>query len=391
MAHVSSKVAAGLVIAVILIALLLQRLTRRVSPFQPSANRDRNAWGSLDAGTAQQLQLILDEDVNALGVPGLQAFVRAADGRTWSGTSGTVDLGRKTLLRRDHVLRVGSITKTFTAVIILKLVEAGQLSLDDSLAEWFPGVPNAGVITIRQLLDHSSGIPEFLQDPEVIVKSILPSIRWKPQDLIDIALKKQPAFAPGSGWTYSNTNYLLLGLIAERLTGESAAELLRRQIIDPLDLAHTYFLPYEAAPAMLVPGFDRDLSRFPGMLDIGPANTSWATAAFTSGALASTADDLGAFYHSLFAGELLSPASMQQMTTFISADNPGFDEQNGYGLGLMRMEAGGQELIGHVGEFMGSTAIAMYAPEAGDLVVVTTNLSYPDLVKVLLQLRRVME
>jgi D-alanyl-D-alanine carboxypeptidase len=232
-------------------------------------------------------------------------------------------------------------------------------------------------------------LPEFLQNPEVIMKSILPSQRWRPEEMIAIALKSPPAFLPGEGWSYSNTNYVLLGLIAERVTGQTAAELLRARIIDPLDLQHTYFVPYEAAPPMLVTGYDRDLSRFPGMLDISPANTSWATAAFTSGSLASSADDLGAFYHSLFAGELLPPSAMQQMTTFVRADNPGFESQNGYGLGLMRLEAGGVEYIGHVGEFMGSTAIGMYAPDSGDLIVVTTNLSFPDLVGTLTALHAV--
>jgi D-alanyl-D-alanine carboxypeptidase len=106
-------------------------------------------------------------------VPGLQAFVRRSDGRTWSGTSGTTDLARRVALRSDDILRVGSVTKTFTAVLILKLVEEGVLSLDDSLAKWFPNFPNAEAITVRQLLNHSSGIPEFLDSPGVLMKSIL--------------------------------------------------------------------------------------------------------------------------------------------------------------------------------------------------------------------------
>lgn len=146
-------------------------------------------------------------------------------------------------------------------------------------------------------------------------------------------------------------------------------------------------MPYEQAPDTLVPGFDRDLSHFPGMLEIGKGDTSWPTAAFTSGALVSNADALSLFYESLFAGKLLSPTMMKEMTTYIPASNPGFPEQKGYGLGLMRLEAKGQEFVGHVGEFMGSTAVAMYAPDRQDLIVVTSNLSYPDLLKVLLSLQ----
>ena len=346
------------------------------------------AWGSLDSETAQRLQSLLDEDVNRLRVPGLQAFVRTSAGRTWSGSSGTTDLARKELLGREHVLRVGSVTKTLTAVLILQLVEEGYLSLDDPLAKWFPSFPNAEAIRVRQLLNHSSGIPEFLDTPDVLMKSIIPSTKWQPQELLDIAAKRKPYFAPGGAWHYSNTNYILLGLIAERITGKTSAELLRSSIIDPLMLANTYFVPYEQAPATLVRGFDRDLSHFPGLLDIGTGDTSWATAAFTSGALASTADDLGVFYERLFAGALLSPSMMTDMTTFVEAVNPGFEAQDGYGLGLMRLKVDGQELIGHVGEFMGSTAIAMYAPDKHFIIVVNANLSYPDLVSVVADLQK---
>jgi D-alanyl-D-alanine carboxypeptidase len=374
------------VLALILIALLVRRLTRSVPRFSLPPARSLEAWGSLDAATAGRLQTILDEQVNLLGVPGLQAFVRTSDGKTWSGTSGTIDLARRTLMRRDHVLRVGSTTKTFTAVLILKLVEEGRLSLEDPLAKWFPDFPRAPAITVRQLLDHSTGIVDVLET-EVLMKSIVPWTVWGPEELVSIAAKAEPQFAPGAEWGYSNTNYILLGMIAEKIAGDETARLLREQIFAPLQLRNTYFVPYETAPVTLVRGWDRDLSHFPGMLDVGEKDTSWATAAFTSGALASTADDLGVFYGALFAGELLSPASMSAMTSFIPADNPGFEQQNGYGLGLMRIELDGIQMIGHVGQFMGSTAIAMYAPEANHLIVVTCDLSYPDLVGVVAELQ----
>jgi D-alanyl-D-alanine carboxypeptidase len=180
-------------------------------------------------------------------------------------------------------------------------------------------------------------------------------------------------------------------MIAERVTGKTIAQLLRDDIFTPLELGNTYFVPYEQAPAMLVPGFDRDLSHFPGLLEVGRGDTSWPTAAFASGALASTADDLGVFYENLFDGSLLSPSTMNEITTYISASNPGFPEQNGYGLGLMRLEVDGQELVGHVGEFMGSTAIAMYAPDKHDIIVVTSNLSYPNVLEVLVDLREAIQ
>jgi D-alanyl-D-alanine carboxypeptidase len=389
MLNINWKLAIGIIIALIIVTISVIRLTRSVHPFEPPGERQLTRWGSLNIETAQKMQALLDEDVNLLKVPGLQAFVLTSDGKTWSGTSGTTDLARRNLMQRDDVLRVGSVTKTFTAVIVLKLFEESRLSLDEPIVKWFPDFPNAEVITVRHLLNHTSGIPEII--PKVLMKSIIPSTYWNPEELVDIIAKDELSFTPLGTFEYSNTNYILLGLIAEKISGKPFVQQLHEQIIDPLRLEHTYFVPYEPAPVDLVTGFDRDLSSFPGMLDISKENTSWATAAFASGALASTADDLGVFFKSLFTGEMLSPSTMTEMTTFVSASNPGFSEQNGYGLGLMRIEVDGQELVGHVGEFMGSTAIAMHSPEKKYIIVITCDLSYPDLVKVLTDLQENIE
>ena len=383
------KLVVGIVVGLIVVAAAVMRLTRSVSPFVPPANCQISPWGTLDRETAQKLQAVLDQEVNLQAVPGFQAFVRTADGKTWSGTSGTTDLARKHLMQRDDVLRIASTTKTFTAVLVLKLVQDGQLNLDDFIAKWFPNIPNAETITVRHLLNHSSGIAEIIQ--RRIMKSIISSTYWQRKDLLKLIAEDKPAFTPGSQFAYSNSNFILLGYIVEDITGKTVLQLLHEQIIDPLHLEHTYFVPYEQAPASLVTGFDRDLSHFPGMLDITPENTSWATLAFTSGAMASTADDLGIFFENLFAGKFLSPAPMKEMTTFIPASNPGFEAQTGSGLGLMRLEVDGQELYGHVGQFMGSTSIAMVSPDKGYTIVVTSNLSNPDLVAVLASLQEVIK
>ena len=147
------------------------------------------------------------------------------------------------------------------------------------------------------------------------MKSIIPSTYWKRDELLKLIAQDQLLFAPGARFEYSNSNFILLGFLIEDVTGKPVLQLLHEQILDPLNLKNTYFIPYEPAPARLVTGYDRDLTKFPGMLDIGPANTSWATLAFTSGAIASTADDLGVFFDNLFAGKLLSPAMMEEMKT----------------------------------------------------------------------------
>lgn len=385
MKRLNWKLAAGVLLVIIAVA-VVWRLTRRVSPYVPPESTDFNSPQTVDTATARRLQTILDQDLNQLKIPGMQAYIRTADGKTWSGASGTTDLGRKRALQPDHILRVGSVTKTFTAVVVLKLVEEGYLSLEDALVRWYPDFPNAETITIRQLLNHTSGIPEII--PKILAKSIIPSTYWQTQKLVEIAAGEKPLFTPGSAFSYSNANYILLGLIAEKVTGKTAVQLLHEIIIDPLGLQHTFFVPYEQAPAALVPGWDRDLSHFPGMLDIGVKNTSWATGAYTSGALISNASDLATFYEDLFDGALLSPAMMNEMTAYTDAPNPGFSEQTGYGLGLMQLDIEGQELVGHVGQFMGSTAIAVVSPEEKYIIVVVCDLSYPRLTEVVADLQR---
>jgi D-alanyl-D-alanine carboxypeptidase len=373
-------------VLVALASVVVWRLTRSVSIYLPPKSRDLSSSGTVDDATAQRLQAILDEDLNKLRIPGMQAFIHTADGKTWSGTSGTTDLRRKQAMKPDDILRVGSVTKTFTAVIILKLVEEGNLSLDDTLSRWYPDFPNAERITIRQLLNHTSGIPEII--PLILMKSIISSTFWQTQELVKIANREKPLFTPGSAFSYSNTNYILLGLIAEKVTAKTAVQLLHEIIIDPLGLQHTFFVPYEKAPSTLVPGWDRDLSHFPGMLDIGVKNTSWATGAYTSGALISNASDLATFFDDLFSGALLSPAMMKEMTTYIDAPNPGFSEQTGYGLGLMQLDIDGHELVGHVGQFMGSTAIAVVSPRENYTIVVVCDLLFPRLTDVVADLQR---
>jgi len=381
------KLAIGILLGVIVLIAAGLQFTRRVRPYVQPADRQISAWGTLDDSTAQRLQAALDAEVNLQKVPGMQAFVRTADGSTWSGASGTTDLARRDPMQRDDVLRIGSTTKTFTAVLVLKLVEEGRLGLDDPLAKWFPNIPNAEAITIRDLLNHSSGIPEII--PKGLMRSILPSTYWTRDQLLQLIAGDKPLFTPGSQFSYSNSNYILLGFIVEDITGKPILQLLHERILDPLNLQNTYFIPYEPAPARLVAGFDRDLAKIPGMLEIAPDNTSWATLAFSSGAIASNADDLGVFFDNLFEGKLLSHVTMEEMMTFIPAVNPGLDAQTGSGLGLMRFEVGGQELLGHVGEFMGSSSIAVYSPEKGYTITITCNLSYPDMTAVVASLQEI--
>ncbi|HLA06704.1 MAG TPA: serine hydrolase domain-containing protein [Anaerolineales bacterium] len=358
------------------------RSMEKVAPYQPPADRDLSGWGTMDQETATRLESALDADVNRLGVPGFQVSLQTADGQTWYGVSGTVDPQRRVPLRRDHLMRIGSVTKTFVAVVILQLVEEDRLSLDDKLARWFPQFPDADRITIRDLLTHRSGIFNFLESPKVLASLFFSHYTWEAQALIDIAAESKSVYAPGETYYYSNTNYVLLGLIAEQVTGEDSAALIRERISTPLGLHDTYLVPNENAPEALVSGYDRDLIPLPGLFENTPDNISISTAAYTSGAMISTAEDLRIFYDGLFSGKLISPAMLKETTTFLPATDSGTPQLTGYGLGLFRLEIGGEEVWASLGEFIGSMTMVVYSPSQHDIVAIIGNLSLYDYVSV---------
>ena len=204
----------------------------------------------------QDLQRDLDA-ITATGVPGVLAEVRAG-GRQLRGTSGVANLDSRKPVSPNGFFRIGSNTKTFISVVVLQLVAEHRLSLDDTVGHWLPGVVhgngNDGTkITVRELLQHTSGLHNYTDDLQAQITSLeayskLEFHQFSRQDLLDIALAHQPDFAPGAGWNYSNTNYILLGMIIEKVTHHSWANEVTRRIIAPLGLHHTY-APGTAPPA----------------------------------------------------------------------------------------------------------------------------------------------
>jgi len=374
------KIYALFLSVLVLLFSLLPITLRKVSIYQPPSTRERFGWGTMPQKTAASLQSVLDEDVNRFGVPGIQVALQDANGSTWYGISGTIDPQRHIPMQPDHILRIGSATKTFTAVVILQLVEEGCLGMDDKLANWFPDFPNAQTITVRDLLSHRSGIYEILENPAVRFSLFLPQKIWQPQELVDIAAQEKPHEL--GKYYYSNTNYILLGLIAEQVAGQEMATLYRQRIFEPLGLNNTWFVPYETMPTNLISGYDRDMIPLPGLCELEPNSVSAATAAFTSGAMVSTAEDLLKFYTGLFSGRLLSAASLEAMTTFYDASDPGTPQLTGYGLGLFQLEINGEVVWASLGEFIGFMTIVAYSPIEHDTIAIIGNLSLFDYVSV---------
>lgn len=277
-----------------------------------------------------KLQQALDEIVAAGGV-GAVAEVRDEHG-VWRGSSGVAALG-KGRPAPDSLTRIGSITKSFLATVVLQLAESGKLRLDDPVETWLPGmVPNGEQITLRHLLNHTSGIADVLQTLPLRPPSEYLKVRWRtwtPTELIARATSLRPTNpVPGRVYKYSNTGYLLLGLVVEKATGTSYAEQIRSRIIRPLKLQRTSLpgtFPFLIGPHLhgYLPVAEN--GQPPRPVDITARNPSIMGAA---GEMVSTTADVNRFYAALFGGELLGPAELAEMT------RP--EPPSTYGLGIRR-------------------------------------------------------
>jgi D-alanyl-D-alanine carboxypeptidase len=291
------------------------------------------------------------------GYPGLLVGVWGAHGERFVRAYGAGALaGRRAVpLRAADRFRVGSITKTMTATVVLRLVQERRLRLDTPLSAFYPGVLHAHQIAIRQLLDHTSLIPDLDRTtPESLLRA--PHQRFDPGEVIGAALT-QPFFAPP--WGYSDTNYLLLGQIVERITHRSLAHELRRDVFRPLGLAHTSFDPGTRVPAPAAHGYTLLNGR---TVDVTRWTTSYAGAA---GAVVSTLADLRRWAPALARGALLDRSLQRARLRWVQTGQPGFE----YGLGIFRIAG----FVGHNGLLPGYDCTVLYSPAQHTTIVVLGN------------------
>ncbi|MEV8626288.1 serine hydrolase domain-containing protein [Streptomyces sp. NPDC051079] len=297
----------------------------------------------------------VQQSLNALvrddGMPAALASVQDRNGRTRTYTAGVGDLATGSKVPKDGQVRIGSNTKTFTAVVVLQLVAEGKVGLDASVDTYLPGlVRGEGIdgrnITVRQLLQHTSGLPEYgnhIDDDEIRYRYT------EPRELLDIALRYPADAAPGTTWGYSNTNYVLAGLIVQKVTGRPLAEQIDRRIIKPAGLRHTYF-PAPGDMTIREPhpkGYHRNPADGP-LREFTQMDPSWAWAA---GQLISTNSDLNRFFGALLGGRLLPAAQLAQMRTTVAVGGPSGLR---YGLGLTsRPLSCGGVYWGHGGDIAG--------------------------------------
>lgn len=249
--------------------------------------------------------------------------------------------GRKSDIHTKY--RIGSITKTFTAALVMKAVEAGKLSLDDKLSKWFPTVPKADSINIRQMLGHRSGIENFTNAVDYLSWNTKPHTKTQ---VLEKIVKGNSRFSPGSSFEYSNSAYFLLGLILEKVSKQSYEELLQKQIIKPLKLSET------SIGGKIDPTKNECRSFvFNGNWILSPETDM--SVPFSAGSIISTPTDICRFAQQLFEGKLLSAASLKEMQTF----------QDNVGLGLFQFQFGTKKSSGHTGGIDGFSTVYGYFPE----------------------------
>jgi len=322
------------------------------------------------------IQTALDQVV-AAGAPGAVALVRIGD-RTYRFSSGYGNLAPLTPIRVGDRSRIGGVTKSFTATVVLQLVGQRVLRLNDTVEQWLPGVfPNGAGITIRQLLNHTSGIYDYAQDDRVFAPYLEGDLTliFDPREGVRIAAEHGPLFAPGTGWAYSNTNYLLLAMIVEAATGNSIGTELRQRIFRPLGLDHTSYPTTSRIPGSYTHGYWRLF---------GPEPTDFTALSPTllgaSGAILSNADDLVRFYRGLLRGRLLKPDLLKAMQTIdpVATDPPGSIDSGipggGWGLGLLRETFPCGDAWGHDSEIPGYTDAVWNSRDGSRQVVVAVNI-----------------
>jgi D-alanyl-D-alanine carboxypeptidase len=321
----------------------------------------------VDEDLARALQATLDEQRALHGLPGVSAAVSLPDGALWSGAGGEADRRTGRPLKPDTPMAIASVTKTFVAALVLELAEEGRLSLDDPLSRWLPRYPDARAITVRQLLNHTSGL-FGVDENEAYTEAVDrdPDRRWTPADTLRYV--ERPYFAPGRGWHYSDTNYVLLGQVIQRATGSTVAQELHQRLLDELGLQRIVLQPDEPAPPHTAHGHGG-----PGPENPGPGRyvpyTSIASTEWTSAAMIADAPALARWGRALFAAQAITPASLKQMTDFVPADMIGYE---GYGLGVGRRHTWrlDGDLWGAVGLFPGFGSDLWYSPDIKTTVAV---------------------
>jgi D-alanyl-D-alanine carboxypeptidase len=316
----------------------------------------------------------LQKDLDALvaaGAPGAILFVRNGN-HTTRLTAGVGNVAPKTPIRSADHFKIASLTKSYTATVVLQLVGESKLSLDDTVEQRLPGVvPNGGKITIRQLLNHTSGLADFEGDPRYLKPYLSGNFgyHWAPRKLVQMGVSHKPLFPSGNGWSYSNTNYVVAQLIVEAVTGQTIGAELKRRIFNRLHLRETTYPTKPGLPSPYAHGYM--LLGQPPATDVTGLSPSMSPG---SGAIVSTAQDVADFYRALLSGRLLRPNQLQAMKTRVSYRTGKVVRAGpGSGLGIGRPPISCGAAWSHGGELPGYEVFAISSVDGRRQAVLMMN------------------
>jgi CubicO group peptidase (beta-lactamase class C family) len=318
------------------------------------------APAAIDGQTAKRIDADVRTILQRTGALGATVLIAKHGHTVYRHAYGLRDRERQLPATVDSYYEIGSITKQFTAAAILQLQKAGKLRLDDKLSTYLPNAPHAGEVTVRQLLSHTSGMPEYLDamdaakaiDKPASFDKLMSYIAGKPLD-----------FPPGSHWSYSNTGYILAGRVIEVVSHESYRHYVQTHLLEPAGMTHTFTVAQEDKLPDMAIGYDRENGQ------IKPARTIAASVGWAAGFLVSTVDDLEKWNVALRSGKIVTPADYALMSTSVKTARGDAD----YGLGLFVGSIDDQPRVGHTGGSLGFTTANEYFPRQDTQIIAFTN------------------
>lgn len=334
---------------------------------------------------AAALQARLDRIRERLSIPGVSVAILWDDGRQWLGASGLRNVRAGDAMTTGTAFALASISKTMTAGVVLQLVEEGRLSLDERVAPLLPGYDLHRKVTVRELLDHTSGIPDYFLNAKIDRPlQADKAAAWTPEQTWTFVAPPEKRFRPGRVWLYSNSNYLLLGQLVEAITGRSLASEVRDRILDPLSMESTWYQAVEAPRAGGTQGYRLLPTTGGGLRPVAVAKLSdvmpfrsVVTAAAGAGSVAATALDTARWMRAYAGGDLLGPEIQGEMLADV-ARTKALDAEIPYGLGIQALPIAGRPALGHSGRFLGFRNVVRYLPGEGVTVAVLTNQGLQD-------------
>ena len=337
-----------------------------------------------NAELRQRIQTNLNEWHAAGKFPGATIGVALADGSSFGLAVGVSDRTANAPMKASDRMLAGSVGKTFAAAVALQLVKEGKIGLDYKISKylgrekWFSRLPNANDITVRQLMNHTSGLVRY-EFKEAFTKNLSadPDKVWKPAELISYIFDTKAPFEAGKGWDYSDTNYIVLGMIIEKVTGKKFYDLAKKQVLGPLKLHNTFPSDRHRIPG-LIQGYAGPNNPFGGKDEMISGGRFAINPQFewTGGGYVSTSEDLARWAKAMYEGKAFDASMLPQMLDGVSA--PMLGRETKYGLGVIIRPTALGTTYGHSGFFPGYMTDMMYFPEQKIAVAVQVNTSVPQ-------------